>query len=272
MTVLRNRSVAMVSLFMVVLLVGIVLHPTGFLQPIEDAVFTILAPLQYSLQWISGNIAGWAQTVRDLRSLQAHAQELQETIDRLMIENVRLREADIERENLRKQLQFKLANPTYELLAAEVIGYDPSNLLHYIMIDRGAKDGLAVGMPVVTARGLVGRITSVYPQSARVMLLTDAASSVNALVQSSRATGVVQGQGRPGLIMRFVEQREQVEVGDIILTSGLGGNFPKRLVIGQVTAVRRSDVEMFQEVQVQSAVSFDRIEMVLVVQSFAPTD
>ena len=72
--------------------------------------------------------------------------------------------------------------------------------------------------------------------------------------------------------MRFVEQSEQVESGDIILTSGLGGGFPKRLVIGQVTFVQRNDVEMFQEIHVQSAVQFDRIEMVLVVQGFSPID
>jgi rod shape-determining protein MreC len=104
------------------------------------------------------------------------------------------------------------------------------------------------------------------------MLLTDPASSVNALIQSSRATGVVQGQGQRGLVMRYIEQSEQVAVGDVVLTSGLGGNFPKRLVIGQVTAVKRNDVEMFQEVQVQSAVRFDRLEIVLVVQNFVPID
>jgi rod shape-determining protein MreC len=189
-----------------------------------------------------------------------------------MIENVLLREAEIERTELRAQLQFKLANPTYDLLAAEVIGHDPSNLLHYLIIDRGAQDGLAVGMPVVTARGLVGRITEVNPHSAQVMLLTDPASSVNALIQRSRATGVVQGQGRGGLTMHFVELGEQIEAGDIVLTSGLGGSFPKRLVIGQVAAVKQHDVEMFQEVYVQSAVQFDRVESVLVVQGFAPID
>jgi len=248
------------------------MRPTGYLRPVEDVAFTLFAPLQYSFHWVSARIAHAVQTVRDLNSLQRRVQELQETVDRLMIENVRLHEADIERANLRDQLHFKLANPTYNLLAAEVIGYDPSNLLQYIIIDRGTQDGVATGMPVVTARGLVGRITSVYPHSARVMLLTDPASSVNALIQSSRATGVVQGQGQRGLAMRYIEQDEQVQVGDVVLTSGLGGNFPKRLVIGQVTAIKRDDVEMFQEVQVQSAVNFDRLEMVLVVQSFVPID
>lgn len=272
MRVLQNRSKALVLLLVVGLLGGMLLHPIGYLQPVENAIFTILAPLQYSFHWVSVRIANGVQTLRNLQTLQERIQKLQDTVDRLMIENVRLREAEIERTILREQLQFKLANPIYELVAAEVIGRDPSNLLHYITIDRGANDGIAVGMPVVTARGLVGRVTVVYPHSARVMLLTDPASSVNALIQSSRATGVVQGQGPRGLVMRYIEQSEEVQVGDIVLTSGLGGNFPKRLVIGQVTAVKRNDVEMFQEVQVQSAVQFDRLEIVLVIQSFVPVD
>ena len=272
MSVLRNRSAALLLLLLVGLVAGTILNPTGSLQPVEDVVFNLLAPLQYSFSWVSTRISDLTQTLRDLHSLQAQIRDLQQTVDQLMIENVRLREAEIERANLREQLHFKLANPTYELLAAEVIGYDPSNLLHYLIIDRGAKDGVATGMPVVTARGLVGRVTSVYQHSARVMLLTDPASSVNALIQSSRATGIVQGQGRRGMIMRYIEQREHVQAGDIVLTSGLGGNFPKRLLIGQVTAVKRNDVEIFQEVQVQSAVNFDRLEMVLVIQNFVPID
>jgi rod shape-determining protein MreC len=254
------------------LLAGALLRPAGYLKPAENVVFTLFAPLQYSFHWVIARIAHGIETLRELGTLQSRVDELQQTVDRLMIENLRLREAEIELAVLREQLQFKLANPTYELLAAEVIGRDPSNLLHYIMIDRGAEDGLAIGMPVVTARGLVGSLTNVYPRSARVMLLTDPTSSVNALIQSSRATGIVQGQGRGDLLLRYVEQREKVQVDDIVLTSGLGGNFPKRLVIGQVRAVKRNDVDMFQEILVQSAVDFDRLETVLVMQSFVPSE
>ncbi|HNT06341.1 MAG TPA: rod shape-determining protein MreC, partial [Anaerolineae bacterium] len=118
---------------------------------------------------------------------------------------------------------------------------------------------------VVTARGLVGHIDEVFPRTARVMLLTDPASTVAALIQSSRATGIVQGEGRRSLTMRFVEQSEPVVKDDIVLTSGIGGTFPKRLVIGQVVSVHRSDVEMFLEIVVQSAVNFDRLESVLVI-------
>jgi rod shape-determining protein MreC len=248
------------------------LRPTGYLQPLEDIVATMLAPVQYSLEYASATVTGWLETLRDVGSLQARVRELEETVDSLMVENVRLREAEIERAHLRELLQFKMANPAYESLAAEVIGRDPSNLLHYVTVDRGSDDGIAIGMPVVTARGLVGSVISVYPTSARVMLLTEVASSVSALVQSSRATGVVQGQAQRGMVMRYVEQSVQVQVGDIILTSGLGGNFPKGLLIGQVTAVDRNDVDMFQEVQLRSAVDFDRLESVLVIQSFEPID
>ncbi len=271
MSVLRGRSVVLV-LLVAALLVGMLLRPTGYLRPVENIVFTLIAPLQYSLNWAGTQITSRLKAIQELGSLQARVHELQNTVDRLMIENVRLREAEIERTELREQLRFKLTNPTYDLLAAEVIGYDPSNLLHYIILDRGSHDGIAGGMPVITARGLVGRVTSVYAHSARVMLLTDPASSVNALIQSSRATGIVQGQGARGLAMRYVEQSDQVQVGDIVLTSGLGGTLPKRLVIGQVTEVSRSDVDMFQDVRVQSAVRFDRLETVLVIQNFAPLD
>lgn len=272
MSTLRNRSITPALAVLAVVLVTILVRPTGYLQPVEDAIHTVLAPLQYGLSWVSGEVGRTVETVRQLDTLQDQVRELQQTVDRLMIENVRLHDAEIELGRLRELLQFRQANPTFEMLAAEVIGRDSSNLLEYLLIDRGTQDGVALGMPVVTNRGLVGRITMVYPHSARVMLLTDVASSVSALIQSSRATGVVQGQGRRGLILQYLEQGEQVQIGDIVLTSGLGSNFPKRLVIGQVTEAKQTRVDMFQEVLLQSAVAFDRLESVLVIQSFAPSD
>ena len=260
-----DRRAAVAIFLLLVLLVGAVLRPTGYLKPVQDLVSSLFAPLQYGTSWVTTRITHLLATVRDLGALRTQLAELQATVDRLMIENVRLREAEIENTNLRELLQFKLANPSYDMLAAEVIGHDPNNLLHYLTIDRGSEDGLAVGMPVVTARGLVGRIDEVFPRTATVMLLTDPVSTVSALIQSSRATGMVQGEGRRGLTMRFVEQSEPVEKDDVVLTSGLGGTFPKRLVIGQVVSVRRSDVEMFLEITVQSAVDFDRVESVLVI-------
>jgi len=242
------------------------------LRPVEDMAFHLIFPLQRAVGHIVNQGNAFLKAAREWESLEARNRELQELVDRLMSENVRLREAEIENVTLRQQLDFKQANPSYELVAAEVIGQDPSGFLRYLIIDRGAEDGIADGMPVVTAAGLVGRISEVYSRSAKVLLITDASSSVNALIQSSRAKGVVQGGIGHRLVMRYIQQGEKVNVGDMVLTSGLGGNFPKRLVIGQVTAVRQRDIEMFQEVEVRPAVDFSRLEMVMVIKGFTPID
>ena len=125
---------------------------------------------------------------------------------------------------------------------------------------------------VLTHRGLVGRITDANLHSSKVLLITDVSSSVNALIQESRATGIVQGRIREGLVMKYIQQTEEVKPGDLVLTSGLGGNFPTRLIIGQVTGVRKRDVELFQEADVRPAVNFRALEMVMVLTSFEPID
>jgi rod shape-determining protein MreC len=104
-----------------------------------------------------------------------------------------------------------------------------------------------------------------------VLLIIDPSSSVNAVIQRSRATGVVDGRLSGDLVMRFVPQEDQIAVGDIVLTSGLGGNFPKRLVIGQVTAVRQRDFELFQQAAVRPSVDFNRLEVVMVIKRYALT-
>jgi rod shape-determining protein MreC len=125
-------------------------------------------------------------------------------------------------------------------------------------------------MPVLTHRGLVGRVTEAAPHSSKVLLITDPSSAVNALIQDSRATGVVQGLVGQGLTMRYIQQTEEITPGDLVLTSGLGGNFPTRLIIGQVTSVTKKDVELFQEATVRPSVDFGRLEMVMVLTSFEP--
>lgn len=269
--ILRSRRTAGL-LILITLVALMVLSQLERLSPAENVVSALVAPFQYSLTRLSDGVGELWATVRDIGTLRTRVKELQEQVDLLMIENVRLQEAAIENATLREQLNFKQAHPTFTLLSAEVIGRDPSNLLRYLIIDRGSRDGVAPGMPVITAAGLVGRVTHTTANSAQVMLLTDPASSVSALIQSSRATGVVDGQASPILVMRYIQQGDTVNVGDIVLTSGFGGKFPKRLVIGQVIAVHQRDNELFQEAEIRSAVDFSRLEMVMVILNFLPTE
>lgn len=259
-------------LFLSLAVTAMILDRTDRLQPAKNIVAQITTPVQEGLTSLADRVTNMRQFFTDVEACRAENEELQALVDRLIIENVRLREAEIENVTLREQLNFKQANPSFELLSAQVIGRDPTNLLGYLIIDRGSAEGVAVGMPAVTHRGLVGRITETNPHSSKVLLITDVSSSVNALIQESRATGVVQGRMGHGLVMRYVQQEEEMKEGDLVLTSGLGGNFPTRVIIGQVTAVRKKDVELFQEADVRPAVNFQELEMLMVLTSFVPID
>lgn len=264
----RLRGTSLALLFLLFILAFILLEFTPLLKPVEEVVAQLFFPLQQGLDSLGERLANLGRYFQELETLRSQNEELQKLVDQLVIENIRLREAEIENITLRQQLGFKEANRDYQLVSAQVIGRDPSNLLEYITIDRGSEDGIAAGMPVVTSQGLVGRVVETYPRSSRVLLITDASSSVNALIQNSRATGVIQGKPGGGVVMRYIQQGEEVKVGDLVLTSGLGGNFPRRLVIGQVTAVRQKDIELFQEAEVEPTVEFDHLEMVMIITDF----
>ncbi len=264
----RLRGTPAALLLLLLILAFLALEVTHLLKPIENVVAQLFFPLQRGLDSLGERFTNLGRYFQDLETLRGQSEELQKLVDQLVIENVRLREAEIENVTLRQQLGFKEANPDYQLVSAQVIGRDPSNLLQYITIDRGNGDGIAIGMPIVTPQGLVGRVVETYPRSSRVLLITDTSSSVNALIQNSRATGVVQGKPGGGVVMRYIQQGEEVRVGDLVLTSGLGGNFPRRLVIGQVTAVRQKDIELFQEAEVEPTVEFGHLEMVMIITDF----
>ena len=271
MKLLRNKALNL-FLFLSLSLVVLALHQANRLQPAEDLVLHFISPLQSGFASLAATFADSLQAVQGVGELRARNEELQSLVNSLMVENVRLREVEAENKVLLKLLDFTLSHPSYEYKAAGVIGRESTNLLRYIFLDVGEKGGLRPGMPVITERGLVGRITEVHRDVSAVLLITDACSSVSALIQGSRATGVVEGSVEGKLIMKYLPQEESVAVGDIVITSGLGGGFPKRLVIGQLTEVRKKDAEMFQEATVHPAVDFNKLEIVLVITNFQPID
>jgi rod shape-determining protein MreC len=258
------------------LLLGLALSQMGYLQPVRNVTRALMVPFQTGLTNLSADVSDFVHSARDLRDLRQRNAQLQAEVNRLSVENARLVEVQRENERLRQLLNFTRSNPWYDYRATAVVGHkigeDTSNLLFSIFIDVGARDGVAVDMPVITDRGLVGRVVAVGPNVAEVLLLIDPVSAVNARVQNSRVTGVVRGNIDGGLVMERIPQGETVSPGDIILTSGLGGNFPDKLVIGQITEVFRRDPDMFQSARVRPTVDFGKLEAVLVITTFAPTD
>lgn len=257
------------------LILGIVLDRIGLLNPAEGGVFRVFEPVQSAFVGIGEGVSDLVQTARDLRDLRQRNQQLVELVNQLAVENVRLKEVEAENEILRRLLDFAQSSPGHTFKAAEVrtrvVGRQPDNISQFILIAAGSNDGIQAGMPVVTERGLVGRVETVYPTLSKVRLIIDTSSAVSALVQRTRATGVA--KGRPGgeLVLDYLPQgQDVVAVGDVVLTSGAGGGFPRQLVIGQVIEIRQKDYEMFQQAILRPTVDFDRLEVVLIITNFVP--
>ncbi len=136
----------------------------------------------------------------------------------------------------------------------------------------GSDIGLRRGMPVVTAQGLVGRVAAVLPGAARVQLITDPASAINVNIEPSQAPGVMQGQVTGNLVVDMIPKTYSVNQGDLILSSGLGGNYPPDIIIGQVTGIRSRENDLFQRASIQPAVDFENLDIVLVITNFRPID
>ncbi|MCL4395026.1 MAG: rod shape-determining protein MreC [Chloroflexi bacterium] len=281
----HNRS-RLVVVLVVLALLALVLHQLGQLQPLENVALNLLQPFLGGATRIGQDAESVTGGFGDVNAMRQRIDELQAQVNELAIDRVQVTELQKENATLREQLGYKQSNPDFDLVGAavlqrnpdqaNVIGQDPTNLVQYVVVDQGSADGVKEGMPVATPQGLVGRVTEVGTHWSKVLLITDPSSSVNGVVQSTRATGIVEGQignlVSKDLVIKYVPQGDAIKVGDLILTSGLGGTFPKRIVIGQVTEVRKQDIELFQEATIHPTVDFTRLEFVLILKKFTPSD
>lgn len=273
----RERLRALLPFLLFVLaFTGFVLHEVGWLAPMERLLVRVTTPVQEGVTYLVNQTRDLAQTVRDLSNLRQRNKELEAENARLLMEILRLKEVEHEAVVLRDLLNFAQAQPSFDIEGAHVvgrvIGLDPTNLERYIILDVGSEAGIARNMPVVTERGLVGRISEVGPGWSRVLLITDVSSSVNALTQSTRAGGLVQGLPDGSLAMIDIPQSDTVSVGDTVFTSGLGGSFPRQILIGQVTKVERKDSDLYQTATVKPTVDLSHLESVLIVTGFQPIE
>lgn len=263
----RGPAVALVTVLGLIL-ASLVFDVIQANNPIRNAFTYVAAPVQYGMAEAGRAVRAVTERMRKRDALVEENRALRQENAELRNQIVLLHEAEIENESLRRLLEFKRAAPSQQLLAAEVIGRDPNNLLDYLIVDRGRADGVERNMPVLAADGLIGRISEVAENAATVLLITDPSSSISALVQRSRATGIVQGALGHRLLLRYVAQDGSMEPGDIVITSGLGGNLPKNLVIGQVVEVAQSEAAMFQEATLVPAVAASELERVLILLNF----
>jgi rod shape-determining protein MreC len=209
---------------------------------------------------------------RDIASLRQRNAELEGEVAELQAQVIQLQQEVGETEILAALVDFSRARSENSYKAAAVIGRDPSPFLHYVIINVGSNDGILRGMPVVTNQGLIGRVEAVIADAARVQLITDPASSVNVRLQNAETEASLVGSVTGDVTLELIPQDINVQPGDLVLTSGLGGGYPPDLIIGQVVNVRSRDFDLFQQATVQPVVDFNRLEIVLVIINFKPVD
>ena len=268
----RIRWTTLIVLFGLAFLLSI-LDSTGSLGSLFDF---IRDPLTAVADWTAGRtdaFAGALSGPRDLQEAQQEIADLQSRNAQLEREVEELREIEGEWRLLQDLFNRARQSPELQRQTANVIGIDTSPAVRSIIIDKGAEDGLQVGMPVESARGLVGRIFRTAPDSAQVILITDNASAIPVRLGTSRATGNLTGGGTGGVLtIDWIDLKFQVEVGEVVLTSGLGGDFAEGLVVGRVIETVRREAELFQQAIVQPAADLENLEIVFVITDFRAVD
>ncbi len=291
MTILRTRPLFSLFVLLVLSLSLIGLHQLGYLASAERFVLQFIAPLQQGTNRLVQGLRNIPPGLGDVQRLRRENAELQAQVARLRSLVIGLKEAENENRSLRDQLGFSQANPTYDLLPAQVIGRDPDNFVQTLMIDKGTRDGMREGKVVVAAgrvavpsgqsgstdsseqlvvQGLVGRVIEAGPNYARVLLISDWSSAVNVVAQGTQAEGLLVGQGRGSMMVKYVRQGERIAPGVVLLTSGLGGAFPRSLAVGVVTDVQSKDQATFQTGTVTPLIDLARLNIVFVIRSFDP--
>ena len=235
----------------------------------------VVSPLTSVQTWVSQQYQGvesFVSASQDIREIREQNIGLEAENARLQAQIVELQQQLVEYEILSALLEFARANPEHQYIGASVIGRDPSPFLNYIIINRGSDDGLQRGMPVVTQNGLAGRVVQVTASSARVSLITDPATNINVRVEPSRSAAVLAGSITGDISLEQIPQDAEVSPGNLILTSGLGGNYPANIIVGQVTSVRSRENALFQSASVQPVTDFSDLSIVLVIINFEPVD
>jgi rod shape-determining protein MreC len=261
------------TVVLALLVLGILLLALGgYLTPLSRVALSPFVGVQTWLAERYQAMRDFLTTPRDVTRLTQRNAELEAEIARLQSQIIELQQQNSELEVLSALLDFARDNPGPEYLTAAVIGRDPSPFLHYIIINRGSDDGLRRGMPVVSSQGLVGRVAAVTAGAARVQLITDPGSSVNVRVEPSGAEAMLAGSITGETTIESIPQEANAQIGDLVLTSGLGGNYPADILIGQLSGVRKLPVELFQSASVQPIVDFARLKVVLVITNFQPAE
>ena len=235
----------------------------SFLRKIVlEAVAPVQRVLDFSITSIKDN---WSRYIF-LVGIQEENKNLNKKIDELKAVIISYQESYKEAQRLKKLLSLS-DDYNYQFISARVIGREQAALSRTILINKGSADGLKAGMPVLAPPGLIGRLVDVSWHVSRVLLFIDENSNIDAIVQRNRTQGIISGAGSRGLIFKYISKTQDVKEGDVIVSSGMGGVFPKGMLIGRVIHVDRQDGGLFLKINVAPFTDLSKLEEILILSS-----
>ncbi|MCX5830770.1 MAG: rod shape-determining protein MreC [Deltaproteobacteria bacterium] len=255
-------SISLIFITALFILLFNLYHPSpGFLRKMA---LEMVSPMETAINLPLQGLADVWNRYIFLVGREESNKRLREQNSQLVEELIKYREGYQEGIRLQKILKLRDSLP-FPILAARVVGRNPSSIFKMILINRGGSDGLRAGLPVMAVSGLVGRILETSWHVSRVLLIIDENSNISALLQESRAQGVLQGASSSGCNLKYVSKATDVKVGEVVISSGLDGVFPKGLPLGVVRSVSKKEADLFQRINVAPFVNPVGIEEVLVI-------
>ena len=259
-------TLVLVVLSLVIFTLSVQEDGSGFFSSVRNVAQTVVTPLRLAGAAVTSPIVGVGNVMRNLTADEKTLLELKAENERLAARNVELEEAEITAKQLQELLDLR---STYNLqsTAAHVISGSTDSWTSSVTIDKGSAAGIVVGMPVVNGKGAVGQVIACAATTSTVRLISDESSSVSAMIQSSRAQGMLRGSPDGTLYLSFIRTDTSVNAGDIVVTSGLGGVFPKGLPLGKVSSVESVPGSTYYTIVVEPFTPVNNLEEVLVVTS-----
>ena len=263
---LRTPLVIAATLIFVLAVLSLSLKRAPVVQSAEGVIISLTAPVMNGLNYLGDSVRRLWFGYFYLVGVREENIELKRQLQEYNQKAVRYQEAQLLARRLEALLDLKkqLALP---VTGARVVAYDPSQWSRCVIVDTGKSEGVTLGLPVLSGEGIVGRVVETYPHYAKVMLIVDRNSGADAMVQRTRVRGILQGKGGNRCALEYVPKNADVEIGDLVLASGLGGIYPAGQAFGRVTHVDRKTHGPFQEIMVTPGGDLSALEEVLIIQT-----
>jgi len=240
-----------------------ILNTTGFYKEIKNFFYCFSQPIQKTLWRTGDNVSDFFSGIFKINILEKELESVYQKNKELQGQIVSLKELEKENKTLRDALNIGLQKD-FQLEFAQVVSKDISQ--DSILINKGLKDGISKGLPVLTSEKIIlGRIGEVYDNFSEVILISNKESSFDAKIQDKNISGLVRGEGSSDLFIDLIPKNEEISKGDFVVTTALGGIFPKGLLVGEITEVKKTDIQPFQTAEIKPSFEIGELENVFII-------